>query len=152
MSLRPIYLCCLGECCNAISLWHSRNVLWKLHPTFHRHRGECIMTELSFLSEPLLLQSRAHRLICEMFLKWEDESESVTGFCLFIIITDGSKEWEHVDGVQWGLWILWSAMEPRRAPCSLQCWFSHFRVLVNEVFIFSVRQTNCMPARLFNVM
>ena len=38
----PIYFSCLGECCNAVLPWSSRNVLWtaKLHPTFHQHEGE----------------------------------------------------------------------------------------------------------------
>ena len=80
-----------------------------------------------------------------MFLKWEDESESVTGFCLFIIITDGIKEWEHVDGIQWGLWILLFAMEPDviRVLCNADLVISEFLLMKCLISQWG-RQTVCL--------
>ena len=46
-----IYFSYLGECCSAVLLWSSRNVLsnTKLHATFPQHEGEKFVTELSLL-------------------------------------------------------------------------------------------------------
>ena len=46
----------LKEYCNIVLQWSSRNVFWttKLHPTFHWHGGEQIITEYPFLGELIL--------------------------------------------------------------------------------------------------
>lgn len=58
----PIYFSCLGEHCNAVLLWSSRNFLWtmKLPKTFHWHGGDEIMTKILFSSGtlPLTLASQ----------------------------------------------------------------------------------------------
>ena len=49
-ALPPIYFSCLGESCNALSMWSSRNVLWatKRPLTFHLHEAESMMTEFGW--------------------------------------------------------------------------------------------------------
>ena len=57
----PIFYSCLGECCNTVLLWGSRNVLWtvNLHLIFHQHEGGQIITEfLCKLGSPPLQQDQ----------------------------------------------------------------------------------------------
>ena len=57
-----IYFSCLAECCDAVLLWSSRNVLWttKHQLTFHQHEGEEVMAEVKFLGELFLYVHVAH--------------------------------------------------------------------------------------------
>ena len=59
----PIYISCFRECCNAVLLWSSTNILWniKLPSTFHQLSGEQVMTESFFFEWTVPL--KATRLI-----------------------------------------------------------------------------------------
>ncbi len=59
LKLVTIHYNCLEDGCILFFLWNSSRVLWteNLHPTFHQHEGEKIMTEFSLwgLTIPLLV-------------------------------------------------------------------------------------------------
>ena len=53
----PRHFICSGECCYAILLWSSRNVLWttKLHLTLHQHEGEWLDSKFLEWTVPLIV-------------------------------------------------------------------------------------------------
>ena len=68
----PNFFSLLGECCDTVLLWSSRNVLWttKLHLTSHQHGGEKIITKTKCTLALIMQQNAIINYITVFFCCW----------------------------------------------------------------------------------